>query len=50
MDTQFQRPGWFTQNVFNRIVARLTRLGISLAGSRVLEVRGRTSGSHGGRL
>jgi len=39
-----KRPGWFTKNVFNRIVAALTRLGISLLGSRVLEVRGRTSG------
>jgi deazaflavin-dependent oxidoreductase (nitroreductase family) len=40
----FKRPGWFTKNVFNRIVAGLTRLGISVWGSRVLEVRGRTSG------
>jgi deazaflavin-dependent oxidoreductase (nitroreductase family) len=40
----FQRPGWFTQHVFNPLVARLTRLGISIAGSRVLEVRGRKSG------
>jgi deazaflavin-dependent oxidoreductase (nitroreductase family) len=39
-----KRPGWFTKNVFNRIVAGLTRLGISVLGSRVLEVRGRTSG------
>jgi deazaflavin-dependent oxidoreductase (nitroreductase family) len=30
--------------VFNRIVARLTRLGISLMGSRVLLVRGRKTG------
>jgi deazaflavin-dependent oxidoreductase (nitroreductase family) len=37
-------PGWFTQHVFNPTVARLTRLGLSVAGSRVLEVRGRTSG------
>jgi deazaflavin-dependent oxidoreductase (nitroreductase family) len=44
MAAHFQRPGWFTQNVFNRIVARLTRLGVSIAGSRVLEVRGRKSG------
>jgi deazaflavin-dependent oxidoreductase (nitroreductase family) len=44
MSSHFQRPGWFTKNVFNRIVARLTRLGLSIAGSRVLEVRGRTSG------
>jgi deazaflavin-dependent oxidoreductase (nitroreductase family) len=43
-DTNFKRPGWFTKNVFNRIVAALTRLGISVLGSRVLEVRGRSSG------
>jgi len=30
--------------VFNRAVARLTRLGISVAGSRVLEVKGRKTG------
>jgi deazaflavin-dependent oxidoreductase (nitroreductase family) len=42
--THFKRPGWFTKNVFNRIVATLTRLGVSVWGSRVLEVRGRSSG------
>jgi deazaflavin-dependent oxidoreductase (nitroreductase family) len=41
---RFQRPGWFTKNVFNRAVAGLTRLGVSVAGSRILEVRGRTTG------
>jgi deazaflavin-dependent oxidoreductase (nitroreductase family) len=41
---RFQEPGWFTKNVFNRFVALLSRLGISMAGSRVLEVRGRKSG------
>jgi deazaflavin-dependent oxidoreductase (nitroreductase family) len=40
----YQQPGWLTRNVFNRAVARLTRLGVSVWGSRVLEVRGRTSG------
>jgi deazaflavin-dependent oxidoreductase (nitroreductase family) len=40
----FKRPGWFTKNVFNRLIAGLTRLGVSVLGSRVLEVRGRTSG------
>jgi deazaflavin-dependent oxidoreductase (nitroreductase family) len=30
--------------VFNRVVAALTRAGISVMGSRVLAVRGRTSG------
>jgi deazaflavin-dependent oxidoreductase (nitroreductase family) len=44
MEARFQEPGWFTKNVFNRGVALLTRLGISVAGSRVLEVRGRKSG------
>src|SRR2546426_598238 len=40
----YDRPGWFTQHVFNPLVAALTRLGISVAGSRVLEVPGRKSG------
>jgi deazaflavin-dependent oxidoreductase (nitroreductase family) len=39
----YQAPGWFTRNVFNRIVARLTRMGVSVLGSRVLETRGRRS-------
>ncbi len=43
-ETHYQAPGWFTQHVFNPVVALLTRTGISLAGSRVLEVRGRKSG------
>ena len=40
----YKRPGWFTKRVFNPIVAGLTRLGISVLGSRILRVRGRTSG------
>lgn len=44
MAEHYQRPGWFTKHVFNAAVAVLTRLGISIAGSRVLEVTGRTSG------
>jgi deazaflavin-dependent oxidoreductase (nitroreductase family) len=40
----YKKPGWFTRNVFNRTVAGLTRAGVSVLGSRVLEVRGRTSG------
>lgn len=40
----YRRPGWFTRNVFNRGVTGLTRLGVSIRGSRVLEVRGRRSG------
>lgn len=44
MAEHYQRPGWFTKNVFNRVVAVLTRLGVSVYGSRVLEVQGRKSG------
>jgi hypothetical protein len=40
----YQRPDWVTRNVFNRIMSGLTRLGVSVRGSRVLEHRGRTSG------
>ncbi len=40
----YQRPGPFTKHVFNRVVAWLTRRGVSIAGSRVLEVSGRKSG------
>jgi deazaflavin-dependent oxidoreductase (nitroreductase family) len=40
----YQRPGWFTTKVFNPLVAALTRAGVSVYGSRVLEVKGRRSG------
>lgn len=40
----FQEPGWFTRKVFNPLVAWLSRRGLSIAGSRVLEVQGRKSG------
>jgi F420H(2)-dependent quinone reductase len=40
----YKRPDWVTRNVFNRLMSGLTRLGISVRGSRVLEHRGRTSG------
>jgi deazaflavin-dependent oxidoreductase (nitroreductase family) len=40
----YRVPGWWTRNVFNRFVAFLTRHGVSVLGSRVLAVRGRTSG------
>jgi deazaflavin-dependent oxidoreductase (nitroreductase family) len=39
-----KKPGWLTKNVFNRMVAVFTRAGMSVRGSRVLEVRGRKSG------
>jgi deazaflavin-dependent oxidoreductase (nitroreductase family) len=41
---QRKRPGWFTKNVFNRMLNVLMALGFSVWGSRVLEVRGRSSG------
>src|ERR671922_1877776 len=44
MPQRYIAPDWFTRKVFNRIVAALTRLGISVWGSRVLEVRGRKTG------
>jgi deazaflavin-dependent oxidoreductase (nitroreductase family) len=42
--SRYLEPGWFTHQVFNRTVRRLTRWGISVAGSRELRVRGRASG------
>jgi deazaflavin-dependent oxidoreductase (nitroreductase family) len=44
MTDRYLAPGWLTRNVMNRAVRRLTRWGISVAGSRELAVRGRTSG------
>jgi deazaflavin-dependent oxidoreductase (nitroreductase family) len=41
---RYVEPGLFTRLVFNRAVARLTRMGISVWGSRVLVVAGRSSG------
>jgi deazaflavin-dependent oxidoreductase (nitroreductase family) len=44
VSTRYVRPDWFTKNVFNPAVATLTRLGLSVWGSRILRVRGRKSG------
>jgi deazaflavin-dependent oxidoreductase (nitroreductase family) len=44
MTPRYVRPGAGTL-VFNRVVAGLTRLGVSVWGSRVLAVRGRNSGA-----
>jgi deazaflavin-dependent oxidoreductase (nitroreductase family) len=41
----YRAPGWFTRNVLNRAVGFLTRRGVSVVGSRLLAVRGRTSGA-----
>jgi deazaflavin-dependent oxidoreductase (nitroreductase family) len=44
MEPTFQEPGWLTRHVVNPLVNLMMRLGLSLAGSRILEVRGRKSG------
>jgi deazaflavin-dependent oxidoreductase (nitroreductase family) len=41
---RYIRPDWFTAHIFNPLVQWLTRLGISVYGSRILAVRGRRSG------
>ena len=43
-EARYLEPDWLTRNVFNRIVRRLTRMGLSIRGSRELRVRGRVSG------
>ena len=45
---RYRKPGWFTQHIFNRAVALLTRAGISVWGSRVLEVAGAPRASRDG--
>jgi deazaflavin-dependent oxidoreductase (nitroreductase family) len=40
----YHEPGWFTRNVFNRLVAGLNRVGLGVQGSQTLAVRGRKSG------
>ena len=44
MADHYRPPDPVTRHVFNPLVAGLTRLGIGVYGSRVLEVRGRKSG------
>jgi deazaflavin-dependent oxidoreductase (nitroreductase family) len=41
---RYVKPGWFTRHVFNPTIATLTRMGLSVWGSRELRVRGRKSG------
>ena len=43
-DHRYLQPGWITKHVFNRAMRRLTKMGISIRGSRELRVVGRTSG------
>jgi deazaflavin-dependent oxidoreductase (nitroreductase family) len=42
---RYLRPGFFTQHLANPMMKGLTRLGMSMKGSQVLAVRGRTSGA-----
>ena len=42
--TRYVVPGGFTRRVFNPLIRRLTRWGLSIRGSRELAVRGRKSG------
>lgn len=44
MAVNYKRPGWITKHVFNPMIAAVTRAGVSVWGSRVLEVRGRRTG------
>ncbi len=41
---KYDRPGLITKGVLNPIVTWVTRLGLSVWGSRVLAVRGRSTG------
>jgi deazaflavin-dependent oxidoreductase (nitroreductase family) len=41
---RYLEPNWLTQHVFNPAIVGLTRLGVSVRGSRELRVRGRASG------
>lgn len=40
----YRAPTWFDRRVMNPLIAALTRVGVSFAGSRILEVRGRKTG------
>ena len=40
----YRPPNAFDRRIFNPLIARLSALGVSFAGSRILEIRGRRSG------
>ncbi len=45
METRhYKQPDWFTRHIANPLVMALTRSGLSIRGSRVLEVPGRKTG------
>lgn len=41
---RYLEPGWITKHVFNRAMRRMTKMGMSIRGSRELRVQGRVSG------
>ncbi len=43
MAEHYRKPGWVTRKMVNPLIAGLTRRGVGVWGSRVLEVRGRQS-------
>jgi deazaflavin-dependent oxidoreductase (nitroreductase family) len=43
-EQHYRQPGWVTRHVMNPVVQGMTRAGVSVWGSRILEVRGRRSG------
>lgn len=45
MVVHYRPPGWLTRNVFNPAVAFMIRHGVSILGSRILAVQGRSSGA-----
>lgn len=44
VSTRYLKPGWATRRLLDPVMRRLTEWGISVLGTRVLEVRGRRSG------
>jgi deazaflavin-dependent oxidoreductase (nitroreductase family) len=43
-EAMYKKPDWFTQNVMNRLIKWMNRVGIRPAGAQTLAVRGRKSG------
>jgi deazaflavin-dependent oxidoreductase (nitroreductase family) len=41
----YPAPDWLTKHVFNPLVSGFTRMGLSAKGSRILEVKGRSTGA-----
>lgn len=43
-DPRYLAPGWVTTHVVNRLIRRLVRMGVGVAGAREVRIVGRTSG------